>query len=59
MLRRTACAFAALGAMYYEGKGMTPSCRRAREHLKRAIELGHYMSVKNMQVINGDIQEVR
>ena len=47
-----------LGAMYAEGKGVTPSWRRARELYKRAIELGSSLAVEAMQDLTQDIQAV-
>ena len=47
-----------LGAMYQDGLGVTPSWRRARELYKRAIELGNSESVKNMQNLTENIQNV-
>ena len=44
-------AVGSLGAMYKCGQGVTPSFRRARELYKRAIELGHSMSVENLQIL--------
>ena len=51
-------AFCQLGAMYYDGMGVTPSWRRAREYMERAIELGNSTSVKNMQTLNRVIAQV-
>jgi len=45
-----------LGVMYFEGWGVTPSWRRARELCKRAIELGDSQAVKNMQSLTVCIQ---
>ena len=42
-------AVGALGVTYFEGEGVTPSWRRARELYERAIELGNSMAVTNMQ----------
>ena len=47
-----------LGVMYDDGKGVTPSWRRARELYKRAIELGNSQAVKNMQTLTESIQNV-
>ena len=47
-----------LGIMYFEGTGVTPSWRRARELYQRAIELGSSQSVENMQHLTKSIQEV-
>ena len=44
--------------MYSEGKGLTPSWRRAREYNRRAIELGSSMAVTNMQILTESIQNV-
>ena len=51
-------AICSLGVMYMHGEGVIPSWRRARELLKRAIELGHSKSVGNMQRLTEAIQEV-
>ena len=51
-------AVGALGVMYCDGQGVTPSFRRARELYKRAIGLGNSMAVDNMQTLTEDIQEV-
>ena len=51
-------AFGQLGFMYMDGKGVTPSWRRARELLKRAIELGCSKAVENMQILTQSIQNV-
>ena len=47
-----------LGVMCMEGKGVTPSWRRAREYYERAIALGNSSSMKNMQTITESIQNV-
>ena len=49
-----------LGVMYYEGQGVTPSWRRAREYLESAVELSnsHYTAVEYMQGFTESIQEV-
>ena len=47
-----------LGVMYHDGLGVTPSWRRARELYKRAIELGNFTAVENMQNLTEDIQAV-
>ena len=47
-----------LGVMYTEGKGVTPSWRRARELYQRAIELGNSMAVEDMQTLTEAIQNV-
>ena len=47
-----------LATMYHEGKGVTPSFRRARELNHRAIELGDSQSVKSMQNLTTNIQNV-
>ena len=52
-------AVRALGQLYYEGKGVISSWRRARELFKRAIELGFTRTVKNMQILDRNIQQVR
>ena len=44
--------------MYFEGKGVTPSLRRARELYERSIELGNPMAVENMQVLTKTIANV-
>ena len=51
-------AFRTLGVMYFDGKGVTPSWRRAREYWERAIELGNSGAVEDMQNLNEAIQEV-
>ena len=51
-------AVAQLGVMYDDGKGVTPSWRRARELYKRAIELGSPLAVENMQRFTESIQQV-
>ena len=51
-------AVAQLGVMYLDGKGVPSSWRRARELYKRAIELGSSVTVENMQIFPGNIQEV-
>ena len=51
-------AVGTLGMMYFEGKGVTPSWRRAREYYERAIELGNSTAMKNMQSLAKDIQNV-
>ena len=51
-------AVGALGVMYMDGEGVTPSFRRAREHYERAIELGSTGAVKNMQILDQEIQQV-
>ena len=48
-----------LGYMYFKGEGVISSWRRARELYKRASELGCTSAVKNMQILNQDIQQVR
>ena len=47
-----------LGTMYYNGAGVTPSWRRAREYFTRAIELGNSQAMQNMQTLTKEIQEV-
>ena len=47
-----------LGTMYFEGRGVTQSWRRARELYQRAIEMGDSLSVHNMQTLTEDIQAV-
>jgi TPR repeat protein len=47
-----------LGTMYYNGAGVTPSWRRAREYFTRAIELGNFQAMQNMQTLTKEIQEV-
>ena len=47
-----------LGVMYFEGKGVAPSWRRARELYERAIELGNAQAVKNMQTLTQSIANV-
>ena len=47
-----------LGGMYFEGEGVTPSWRRARELYERAIELGNSEAMTNMQTITESIAEV-
>jgi len=47
-----------LGSMYCNGLGVTPSWRRAREDYERAIKLGNTKSVKDMQILTGNIQTV-
>ena len=49
----------ALGQLYYAGKGVISSYRRARELYQRAIELGCTGAVEGMHNIDQDIQEVR
>uniref|UniRef100_A0A7S2FUT8 U-box domain-containing protein n=1 Tax=Florenciella parvula TaxID=236787 RepID=A0A7S2FUT8_9STRA len=60
-------AFRTLGVMYFDGKGVTPSWRRARGYYKRAIELGNSQAVrpflradglKTMQDLTDCIQRV-
>ena len=51
-------AVAGLGGMYCRGEDVTPSWRRARELYQRAIELGDSESVKDMQTLTEDIQNV-
>ena len=51
-------AVGALGVMYHDGDGVTPSRRRARELYQRAIELGHSEAVEHMQTLTKNIQEV-
>ena len=47
-----------LGGMYFEGEGVTPSWRRARELYERAIELGDSKSVEDMQKLTRNIAAV-
>ena len=47
-----------IGVMYFDGKGVAPSYRRAREHYQRAIELGNSMAVENMQILTQSIANV-
>ena len=42
--------------MYFEGDGVTPSFRRAREYYERAIELGSSKAAEDMRDLTGDIQ---
>ena len=52
-------AIGSLAVMYEDGKGVTPSWRRARELAKRAIELGAGSeAVKDMQNLTKSIQNV-
>ena len=51
-------AVGAVGYMYSNGEGVTPSWRRAREYMERAIELGDSLAVSTMQALTGAIQEV-
>jgi len=51
-------AFGQLGNMYQMGHGVAPSFRRAREHYKRAIELGSSEAVQSMQIVAKFVQEV-
>jgi len=50
-------AINALGAMYFQGKGVTPSWRSALALSKRAIELGYPRAVEHMQTLTVAIQE--
>ena len=52
-------ANANLGIMALRGLGQTPSCRRARKHIQRAIDLGSPDAPGNMQRLTGSIQKVR
>jgi TPR repeat protein len=45
-----------LGGMYSAGKGVTPSFRRSREYIERAIELGDSLAVEGMQDLSEFIQ---
>ena len=47
-----------LGTIYFEGKDVTPSWRRAREYYQRAIELGDSRTVESMQNLTTSIQAV-
>ena len=47
-----------LGVCAFEGNGMTPSYRRAREYFQLAIDLGFSRAVKDMHVLTSDIQQV-
>ena len=47
-----------LGGCAFEGNGMTPSWRRAREYYQRAIDLGDSEAVKSMHILTSWIQEV-
>ena len=47
-----------LGLLYHAGDGVPSSFRRARELIQRAIELGNFQSVMDMQGLNSDIQLV-
>ena len=47
-----------LGVLYYEGLGVTPSWRRAREYFKRAMELGDSNAAENMQTLTDLTQQV-
>ena len=51
-------AVSQLGGMYHMGLSVIPSWRRARELYKRAIELGNFTAVENMQNLTEDIQAV-
>ena len=51
-------AVGSLETMYCDGKGMTPSWRRARELYQRAIELGNSNAVKDMQTLTESIPDV-
>jgi len=51
-------ALGQLGTMYANGRGVTPSWRRAREHYERSIGLGHPEAVKSKQTLTRMIQEV-
>ena len=44
--------------MNFDGNGVNPSWRRARELWQRAIELGHSEAVENMQTLTEAIQKV-
>ena len=44
-------AVGALGVMYGNGTGMTPSFRCAREYYQRAIELGSSKAAELMQTV--------
>ena len=47
-----------LGGIYFDGEGVTPSWRRAREYYERAIELGNSVAVEEMQTLTEWIQQV-
>ena len=47
-----------LGGMYFEGEGVTPSWRRARELYEWSIELGNSVAVTNMQNLTQSIAAV-
>ena len=51
-------AIGALGGLYGDGIGVTPSWRRSRELLTRAIELGDAQAVENMQILTEDTHDV-
>jgi hypothetical protein len=51
-------AVVTLGVMYHEGKGVTPSFRRAREYYERSIALRCSGAVESMQNLIGSIQNV-
>ena len=48
----------ALGLMYSTGQGVTPSWRRARQYYERAIELGDFHAMQNLQNLTQSIQNV-
>ena len=47
-----------LGRMYFDGMGVSPSFRHAREYFERAIKLGNPVAVGHMQTLTEAIQEV-
>ena len=52
-------AIGQLGMMYVHGEGgVTPSCRRALDYTKRAIELGSSGAVVGLQTLTESISEV-
>ena len=47
-----------LGWVYFKGKGVTPSWRRAREYYERTIELGYSRAAEDMRDLTTSIQNV-
>ena len=47
-----------LAVMSREGRGVASSWRRARELLRRSIELGNEQAVEDIQTLNQSIQNV-
>ena len=56
--RPDAGAIGMLGVMYFEGKDVTPSYRRARELHQRAIELGSSSAEGSLQHVIESIENV-